>query len=80
VMVAKPDPLIFQHLVKCFRVRPEEILYVGDHPHYDVAGSIDAGYQAVWVNRDGQSWPDDLPAPQHQVSDLHQLEALLASG
>jgi putative hydrolase of the HAD superfamily len=77
VMVAKPDPQIFQHLAQRFRVRPEEILYVGDHPHYDVVGSIDAGYHAVWINRDGQSWPDDLPEPLHQVSDLHQLEALL---
>ena len=77
VMVAKPDPQIFQHLAQRFRVRPEEILYVGDHPHYDVVGSIDAGYHAVWINRDGQPWPDELPAPLHQISDLHQLEALL---
>lgn len=81
VMAAKPDPLIFQQLAKRFRVRPDQILYVGDHPHYDVAGASAAGYHAVWINRDGQSWPDELPAPLHQISDLHQLEVLLgASG
>lgn len=77
VMAAKPDPLIFLHLAKCFGVRPEQILYVGDHPHFDVVGSLEAGYHAVWINRDGKAWPDDLPEPLHQVSDLHQLEALL---
>lgn len=77
VMAAKPDPLIFEHLAKRFRVRPAEILYVGDHPHYDVAGSVDAGYQAVWINRENLTWPEQLPAPQHEVSDLHQLETLL---
>jgi len=78
LMVAKPDPLIYQHLAQRFDTRPEEIVYVGDHPHYDVVGSIDAGYQAVWINREAISWPQQLPQPDHQVSDLHQLEALLS--
>lgn len=77
VMAAKPDPLIFDYLAQRFRVRPEEILYVGDHPVYDVVGSLDAGYHAVWINREGSDWPGHLPQPQHQVSNLHQLEALL---
>jgi len=78
LMVAKPDPLIYQHLAQRFDARPEEIVYVGDHPHYDVVGSIDAGYQAVWINREAVPWPDQLPQPDHQISDLHQLEALLS--
>ena len=77
VMAAKPDPLIYQHLAERFQAPPEEIVYVGDHPHYDVVGSVDAGYHAVWMNRDSLSWPEHLPPPRHQVSDLHQLEALL---
>ena len=78
LMVAKPDPLIYRHLAQRFDARPEEILYVGDHPHYDVIGSIDAGYQAVWINREAITWPEQFPRPDHQVSDLHQLEALLS--
>jgi FMN hydrolase / 5-amino-6-(5-phospho-D-ribitylamino)uracil phosphatase len=78
LMVAKPDPLIYRHLAQRFDVRPEEILYVGDHPHYDVIGSIDAGYQAVWINREAITWPEQFPRPDHQVSDLHQLEVLLS--
>ena len=77
LMLAKPDPLIYQHLAERFEVRPEEIVYVGDHPRYDVLGSVNAGFHAVWINRESLVWPEDLPQPQHQVSDLHQLEALL---
>jgi putative hydrolase of the HAD superfamily len=77
VMAAKPDPLIYRHLAQRFGVHPEEIVYVGDHPQYDVVGSIDAGYHAVWINRERAPWPEDLPPPLHQVNDLHQLEALL---
>ncbi len=41
------------------------------------SAAVAAGFHAVWINRERISWPDDLPQPQHQVSDLHQLEALL---
>ena len=77
VMAAKPDPLIYQSLAERFEAEPAEIVYVGDHPAYDVVGSVDAGYQAVWINREGVQWPDHLPPPRHEVTDLHQLEALL---
>lgn len=75
--VAKPDPLIYEHLAERFDASPSEIVYVGDHPVYDVVGSIEAGYQAIWINREGMPWPEHLPEPPHQVSDLHELEALL---
>jgi putative hydrolase of the HAD superfamily len=77
VMRAKPDPLIYQHLAQRFGVPPEEIVYVGDHPHYDVVGAVNAGFHAVWINRGHMEWPLDLPYPEYQVNDLHQLEALL---
>ena len=77
VMVAKPDRLIYQHLAERFDAPPAEIVYVGDHPTYDVAGALAAGYHAVWINRESITWPDHLPEPDHQVTDLHQLETLL---
>ena len=76
--LAKPDPLIYEHLAERFGVMPQQIVYVGDHPAYDVVGSQEAGYQAVWINREQIEWPDHLPEPRHQVVDLHALEALLS--
>lgn len=75
--VAKPDPLIFQHLADRFEASPGQIVYVGDHPLFDVVAPLEAGYEAIWINREGIEWPDDLPGPEHQVGDLHELEALL---
>lgn len=76
--LAKPDPGIFHHLADRFEVEPGQIVYVGDHPVYDVRAPLDAGFKAVWINRNDDPWPQDLPEPDHQVADLHQLEALLS--
>jgi len=78
VQAAKPDPQIYRHLASHFGVAPAEILYVGDHPEYDVIGATEAGYRAVWVNREQTQWPQHLPEPSHEVADLLQLEALLS--
>lgn len=75
--VAKPDPLIFHHLADCFEVAPLQVLYVGDHPRYDVVGPVEAGCQAIWINREAMQWPDDLPPPDYEISDLYQLLTLL---
>ena len=77
IQVAKPDPRIYGHLAERFAATPQEILYVGDHPVYDVLGAVEAGYHAVWINREQSAWPEDLPEPPHQVADLHELESLL---
>lgn len=79
VQVAKPDPQIYHHLAQRFGAPPEQIVYVGDHPEYDVVGAIDAGFHAVWINREQVDWPEDLPRPEHEVNNLHELEALLSA-
>jgi putative hydrolase of the HAD superfamily len=87
IQAAKPDPLIYRHFAERFEAAPEErfeaapeeIVYVGDHPAYDVVGSLQAGYHAVWINREQTCWPDHLPEPVHQVADLHELENLLSA-
>lgn len=77
LQVAKPDPLIYRHFAERFEAAPEEIVYVGDHPAYDVLGANQAGFHAVWINREQIPWPAHLPDPSRQVMDLHQLEKLL---
>ena len=75
--VAKPDKLIFLNLVERFGVPANRVLYVGDHPEYDVVGPMNAGLQAVWINRENSAWPEHLQQPGHQVSSLHELADLL---
>lgn len=75
--IAKPDRRIFHKLADYFATSPAQILYVGDHPDYDVVGSRRASMHPVWMNRANQDWPLRLPRPGYQVCDLQQLEELL---
>ncbi|MBK0392982.1 HAD family hydrolase [Ramlibacter algicola] len=75
--VGKPDPRIFHAAAGAVDVEPHEVLHVGDDATLDVIGAVNAGMQAVWVNRDGHQWTYDEP-PHATVSDLRQLCALLA--
>ena len=77
VQVAKPDKLIFHDLVERFGVAANQVLYVGDHPEFDVVGPVNAGLQAIWINRENNTWPEHLQPPAHQISNLHELELLL---
>jgi len=75
--VAKPDKLIFHDLVERFGVPANRVLYVGDHPEYDVVGPQKAGLQAILINRDNNAWPQHLQPPIYQIANLHELELLL---
>ena len=77
---AKPARPIFDMAVTAGGARAAETLHVGDHPLHDVHGARDAGLRAVWVNREGNSWPIEYDAPDGEVEHVGQLEALLAKG
>ena len=77
LQVAKPDKRIYQNLAERFDVATEEILYIGDHPEYDVIGPQIAGLRSAWINRENQQWPQSLPHPKFQITNLYELEALL---
>ena len=77
VQTAKPDPKIFSHFVQQSGYQADEILYVGDHPLNDVVAPLAAGYQAVWLNREGSEWPQQFDPPEHEIQDLSQLVGLL---
>jgi putative hydrolase of the HAD superfamily len=74
---AKPAQQIFAAAVTAAGCRPEQTLHVGDHPEFDVAGAISAGLHAVWVNRHGHAWPEDLQKPHGEVAHVGELLELL---
>ena len=77
VMARKPDRKIFDAFCSQLQIRPEQCLYVGDDPEYDVVGARDAGMQTVWVNRESMQWPEQFEPAQAEISNLHQLLELL---
>lgn len=59
--VAKPDLKIFLEVVKYCKVNASEILHIGDDQVIDVQGSINAGMQSAWINRQGEEWKGLCP-------------------
>lgn len=71
--VAKPDARIFAAACERAGLAAENVLHVGDHPELDVEGARLAGMRTAWVNRVDAEWPARLPAPDAEVSTIHEL-------
>ncbi|WP_211746616.1 HAD family hydrolase [Paenibacillus sp. Marseille-Q4541] len=71
----KPDPRIFQLAMERLNVRPEECLFVGDHPINDVEGAYILGMHTIWM-KVNQPWSENNTAkPLHTI---HQIQELLS--
>lgn len=76
VAVAKPDRRIFDYaLSRMGNPSVDNVLMVGDNPHSDIKGGLNAGMDTCWFNRGGASAPAGV-APHFQVSSLKQLEEM----
>lgn len=45
----KPAARVFEMSLQALDLRPEEAVYVGDHPYFDVYGAQQAGLRGVWI-------------------------------
>ena len=64
VGVHKPDPALFRYTADKLGLKPEECVYVGDHPVNDIQGALTAGMHAVRMNYGWfrhQDLRDDVP-------------------
>lgn len=76
--MAKPDVRFFHAAAQALDVAPEHVLHIGDDAALDAVGAMEAGMQAVWLNREALDWPHSGPKPPFTVSSLSQLCAGLA--
>jgi 5'-nucleotidase len=77
VGVAKPDIGIFQYALNHMgNPVKEKVLMVGDNPHSDIQGGMNAGIDTCWLNIRGDEVPDGI-TPDYQVNSLTQLQQLL---
>ncbi|HWI80955.1 HAD-IA family hydrolase [Ramlibacter sp.] len=75
--VGKPDPRIFHAAAGAVDVAVAQVLHVGDDATLDMLGALNAGMQAVWVNRTEQLWPHELE-PHLTVERLDELCAVFS--
>lgn len=69
----KPAQPMFRAAVRYFSCRPQECLFVGDHPRWDVIGARRAGMFPVLMDRMG----DHLREGECCIDSLRGLEAIL---
>ncbi|HTG71651.1 MAG TPA: HAD family hydrolase [Candidatus Udaeobacter sp.] len=48
--IAKPNPDVFHFVRRKAALRPEQLVYVGDAWHNDIAPSFQAGWTPIWLN------------------------------
>ncbi|MGF1728053.1 pyrimidine 5'-nucleotidase [Photobacterium kasasachensis] len=78
VGIAKPDRGIFDFaLAQMGHPDKDEVLMVGDNPHSDILGGINAGIHTCWLNTHGHQAPEGIK-PNYQVSTLNELNKLLS--
>jgi putative hydrolase of the HAD superfamily len=75
--VAKPDQKIFRYALERAGVSPEEALYVGDSPVYDIVGAKGAGMMMAWVNRSGLMANTSELKPNYVIDNLREVLVVL---
>lgn len=74
VGVRKPDPAIFALGVEALKLRPEEVLVVGDSLRKDILPAESLGCATAWIK--GKGWTPEEDAMTHP-SQIASLDALL---
>ncbi len=73
---AKPHPAGFQKACEIAGCDPDEIVHVGDHPVADIDGARRAGFQTMWMRRNGELWNEEFQ-PDFTITSLAEAVTIL---
>jgi putative hydrolase of the HAD superfamily len=77
VGIKKPDRRIFEMALDKLELKPEQCIYIGDHPVNDIEGAAKAGMETIWM-KVNQPWRNGIKAqPLHQIEELSSLFELI---
>lgn len=71
----KPDPRIFEKALRQLKIKPEEAIFIGDHPTNDIMAAKAVGLKTIWKKDD--YWP--APAADYVIDDLAEIPSLIAN-
>ena len=77
VGASKPEPAMFEEAMRRTRLKPDEIVHVGDHLENDVAAAKRLGWHTVWVNRERAPHPEGAAVADGEVSCLSELPPVI---
>jgi putative hydrolase of the HAD superfamily len=74
----KPDSAIFLAAAASLGYEPNDIIFIGDHPHKDIWGARRVGMHTAWL-RHQREWPTELmeTPPDYIIGSLCELCPLL---
>lgn len=68
----KPAPDLFETALKHTGVKPNEMIYIGDHPLHDIDAAKHLGINTIWVNLANREYTGNMH-PDQQVVHLSHL-------
>lgn len=75
--VSKPDPSAFLRACSELGSLPNETAMVGDRYDKDIAGALNVGMKAVWLNIRNEDLPQGAKPPHVTISDIAQVPSAL---
>ncbi len=72
----KPSKEMYQHVLDIAYLQPDQVLIVGDSWTNDVAGPMEHGMQAIWLNKKNKPMPQG-PPPLAVINQLAELRTIL---
>jgi len=80
----KPDSAAFELVQRRMGLFPGQLVMVGDSWSDDVQGALEAGWIAIWVNRNGRPRPDHDPEAElvevHSLAEVPEVISRLQAG
>jgi|TARA_Y100000310_G_scaffold287350_1_gene312171 putative hydrolase of the HAD superfamily len=70
----KPAPNLFHAALEHTGVKAQEMIYIGDHPEFDVGAAHDVGLHTIWVNLNERAFPGEV-LPDEEIGQLSDLPA-----
>jgi HAD superfamily hydrolase (TIGR01549 family) len=75
--VQKPDAAAFEALARSLQTPLHEVAFVGDTPASDIAGALEVGMHAIWLDAEGVRYPSGLPPPAAVIHSLAELPGIV---
>ena len=72
VGIYKPDAKVYDLPIRKYKIKPSEINFLSANT-WDVSGGGNYGYNAIWVNRNKNTFDNLDYSPKHKINDLKGL-------
>lgn len=74
--INKPDRRIFDHAIIKANTSAQRSIIIGDNPDTDISGAINAGWHAIYFNRDNAN-PTQPPQDALMITHLNQVRDII---